>query len=347
MNQARTMTAVRWHARADVRVEEIGAPGRPGAGEIRVAVACCGLCGTDVHECRHGPLLIPTRPHPVTGRTAPLVLGHEISGWVESVGEAVSGLAVGDLVVLNALLPCGQCPACAEGAGQRCATLGHLGFSADGGLAELVTVPAEMAVLVPDHVPPHVAALAEPFSVAMHAIDAAGRPEGVSCLVSGAGTIGLAVALILAELGNDVRVVDRDPRRQEIADGFGFRGFTGPAAVAFECSGGVSAVAAVLAACRPGGLVVLCGLPERVCEVDVTDLVLRELRVRGSVGHLVQPDLLSAVEFISAHTALVERLVTARIPLESAVTGLELLTGPDRGRHVKVVVEVATDFPYA
>ncbi|MBN9619439.1 MAG: alcohol dehydrogenase catalytic domain-containing protein [Actinobacteria bacterium] len=341
------MTAVRWHDRADVRVDQIDAPDPPGPDGIRVAVACCGLCGTDVHECRNGPLLVPTQPHPVTGQMAPVVLGHEISGWVESVGDAVSGLSVGDLVVLNALLPCGHCPACAEGAAQRCATLGHLGFSADGGLAELVTVTADMAVRVPDHVPAHVAALAEPFSVAMHAIDAAGRPEGASCLVSGAGTIGLAVALILADLGNDVRVVDRDPRRQEIADDFGFRGSAGPAAVAFECSGGVSAVAAVLAACRPGGLVVLCGLPERVCEVDVTDLVLRELRVRGSVGHMVEPDLVSAVEFISAHTALVEPLVTARIPLENAVAGLELLTGPDRGKHGKVVVEVATDLPHA
>lgn len=321
-------------------------PPPPGAGEISVAVACCGICGTDMHEYLHGPLLVPTQPHPLTGRMAPLTLGHEISGWVRAAGGGVESPQVGDLVVLNALLPCGACEGCRAGAPQRCATLGHLGQSADGGLAEFLTVPADMAVTVASTVDPAVAVLAEPLSVAMHAVAKAGEPSQLRCLVVGAGTIGLLVSLVLADRGNDVQVIDNDDRRRDVAERLGL-GFaltaTQPADVVFECSGGAAAVGTALQSCRAGGLVVLCGFPDEEPPLDVTALVLRELRVVGSVGHLVEPDLRRAVDFLEAHTERLSALVTQVVPLDRAVSGLDVLAGPDRHRQTKIVVSIGAE----
>ena len=90
------MKAARWHRRRDVRVEDVPVP-TPGRGEILLRVRLCGICGTDLEEYRHGPLVIPTgRPHPLTGRQAPLTMGHEFHGVVEALGPDVSGFREGD-----------------------------------------------------------------------------------------------------------------------------------------------------------------------------------------------------------------------------------------------------------
>src|SRR6185369_1380936 len=86
------MLAVRWHARGDVRVEEVPPPAPPGPGELQLRVRWCGICGTDLEEWLSGPVFIPASvPHPVTGARAPLVLGHEFAGVVVAVGAGVSG----------------------------------------------------------------------------------------------------------------------------------------------------------------------------------------------------------------------------------------------------------------
>jgi (R,R)-butanediol dehydrogenase/meso-butanediol dehydrogenase/diacetyl reductase len=91
------MKAARFRGRKDVGIEDISGPElRPGS--VKIAVAWCGVCGTDLHEFLEGPIFIPppSRPHVLTGETAPVTLGHEFSGAVEELGEGVSGLSVGD-----------------------------------------------------------------------------------------------------------------------------------------------------------------------------------------------------------------------------------------------------------
>lgn len=340
------MKAVRWHARHDVRYERIPEPPSPGAGEVMVEVAYCGICGSDVHEYLYGPTQVPTAPHPLTGRRAPVVLGHEVAGWVAETGPGAR-FPAGTPVVLNALEWCGRCRQCLAGAAQRCEILGHIGMSADGGLARFLTVPAEMAVAVPASLPLDVAALAEPFAVAAHAICRAGDPAGRRCLVLGAGTIGLATALLLREAGNEVFVADADSHRLAAAAEHGF-GELGAASqspdLVFECAGGQTAPGAALQLVAPGGLVVLTGLPGDLSQVDARDLVLRELRVTGSVGHVVDPDLTSAISYLTAHPSQARRLITAVVPLAETVRGgLDRLSGPDRRSHTKVLVQVAGD----
>ncbi|MGP4111351.1 alcohol dehydrogenase catalytic domain-containing protein [Streptomyces sp. 4N509B] len=350
------MRAVRWHGRRDVRYETAvpDAPD-PGPGEVRVAVAWCGLCGSDVAEYAAGPLLIPVgRAHPVTGRHAPLVLGHEIAGHVTDAGPGVTGLPPGTLVALNALIPCGRCARCAAGDDHLCPDFGHLGMSADGGLAERVTVPAAMAVAAPPGLDPEVAALAEPFAVAWHLVRRVtrGAGDGSRCLVVGAGAIGLATALVLRERGHEVTVVDVADERLRVAAGLGLRvgaeaeavavaGEGGEGAdAALECSGSADGFALSCRAVRPGGVVGLAGLPARPVPFDVTDAAHRELTLVGSMSHQAEADLAPALGFLAAHAETARRLVTARVPLRRAVAdGLDVLGGPRRGAHTKILID--------
>ncbi|MEO3853811.1 alcohol dehydrogenase catalytic domain-containing protein [Acrocarpospora sp. B8E8] len=346
------MRAVRWHGAGDVRVEDVPPPPLPGPGEVRVRVAWCGLCGTDVHEYRFGPVHVPVRPHPVTGRSAPLTMGHEISGWIESAGPGVTAPAEGDLVALNALLPCGACRPCARGDVQLCLILGHLGQSADGGLADLLTVPASMAVPAPPGMSPELAALAEPFAVAMRAVRHAGRPAGMPCVVIGAGTIGLAAALILDADGNGVTVLDIAKERIRHAAGLGLaalevteaRAAGIQAPVVIECSGAASAGDAAVRFAEPGGVVVIVGLPGGPSTLDLADVALREIRIIGSMSHLADADMTPAMEILAAHGERAGRIVTARVALAETVShGLDVLVGPGRDRHAKILVRVHAD----
>lgn len=337
------MKALRWHGRGDVRLDDVPEPGGLGSGEVVVQVAYCGLCGSDVHEYLHGPFQIPVdEPHPTTGKSAPVTLGHEISGVVAALGPDVEGLAVGDLVALNALLPCGRCGQCAAGQAQRCVALGHLGMSADGGLAEFVVVPSAMVARADPSVGARVAALAEPFAVAVHAVGKAPAPLPGSIGVLGAGSIGLAVAIVAKSRGASAVLFDVDPQRLAHARALGFATDGSETFdVVFDCSGAVSGPATALGLLAPGGTLVCAGLPAAPGPLDIASLVLKEQRVVGAVGHTVDADLRPALDVLAEHRDLAEQLITACVPLEQAVTGgLDVLAGADRGRHCKILVEV-------
>src|SRR5258707_9299443 len=95
------MKALRWHAREDVRLEDVEDARPPEPDEIRIEVEWCGICGTDVEEYTSGPIVIPTRPHPLTGLQAPIIIGHEVAGRVIDVGKDVRNLKAGQRVGLD------------------------------------------------------------------------------------------------------------------------------------------------------------------------------------------------------------------------------------------------------
>jgi (R,R)-butanediol dehydrogenase/meso-butanediol dehydrogenase/diacetyl reductase len=314
-------------------VERVPTAARPGPNEVRVRVAWCGLCGTDVHEYRSGPFYISS---------APMIIGHEISGWVDAVGAGVTGLAEGDLVGLNGLIPCGRCAQCRRSASHLCTTFAHVGFTTAGGLAELVTVPSAMVVPARAGMDSAIAALGEPFAVAWHGIRQANRPQRTECVVVGAGTIGLAVAMLLRADGNSVSVVDVAGSRLRRAAELGFTTEAKvQVPVVFECAGAPAAPGAAFDLAEPGGLVVLMGLSETPSTVDFTGVVLREIHVVGSMSHLADADLAPALDFLATHAEEAAQLVTARIPLDATVHGgLDVLAGPEGARHAKILVQV-------
>ena len=213
------MLAVRWHARGDVRVEQVPAPLPPGPGEVQLQVRWCGICGTDLEEWLSGPVFIPAAvPHPVTGARAPLVLGHEFAGVVAAAGDGVTGLSPGQRVAVDTIVSCGSCHWCRRDEVTRCPALGALGLHGDGGLAELCNAPARMCLPVPDTVADDEAALAEPLAVAVRALRRGGLRPGERVAVVGAGAVGLLAVQAAAAFGADsVTVAEPLAERRALA----------------------------------------------------------------------------------------------------------------------------------
>ena len=109
------MKAALWYGAKDIRVENIPEPVVKDD-DVKIKVKWCGICGSDLHEYTMGPIFIPVKtPHPITGETAPVVMGHEFSGEVVEVGRSVTNVKPGDRVVVEPLIVCGECPACKAG----------------------------------------------------------------------------------------------------------------------------------------------------------------------------------------------------------------------------------------
>lgn len=137
------MKAIRFHGRGDIRLDDIPIP-RTRPGTIKISPKFCGICGTDLHEYTGGANLIPkpTNPHPITGETLPLTMGHEFSGIVEEVGEGVTDVKEGDAVCVQPIIYDGDCHACVQGLMNCCDRSGFIGLSGwGGGLCETAVIP--------------------------------------------------------------------------------------------------------------------------------------------------------------------------------------------------------------
>lgn len=345
------MRAVRWHARGDVRFEDVPDPAPPRSVEVLVEVEWCGICGTDLEECKDGPLVIPTTPHPLTGAMAPMILGHEVAGRVAAKGSDVD-LPIGALVALDGYLFCSECEFCRRNEVNRCVRWAHIGMSAPGGLAERLVVPAGMAIVPEDDIPADHLALAEPFAVAVRSVRRARLAPGHRVVVIGGGAIGLAVLQVLRAMGcREVVVVEPLATRRDLARALGADDVSptveslilGDRAsafnIAFECSGHVDAPAGALDLLRTGGRLVLVGIARESGKLDFKSVILRELTIVGSVGHVYSQDTREAVSLLSSKRVDAAPMITDRLPLERAIDeGIGRLAGPQSDRALKILV---------
>lgn len=353
-----TMRAARWHGRGDVRVEDVPIP-QAGPGEVLLRVSWCGICGTDVEEYRDGPVVVPVEaPNAITGQKAPITLGHEFAGSVVEVGPDVDGLAVGDRVVPEICLFCGECWYCRRHEYALCVSWVTIGFHGDGGLAEYVKVPARMCVRLPDTIADDEAALIETTEVAVRAARKGGVRLGDSVVVVGDGAVGLitlqvaraagATTVILVghrparleigrQLGADAAIDSREPgwldRVRELTGGRG-------ADVAIECGGRAEAIADSIAATRKGATIVLLAVIGVPIPVNTWPIVEGERTVVGSVQHHFDDDLPVAVELLATGQVNVRPLITRRISLERVVE--DGFASPDPA-DIKVLVSTSID----
>ena len=348
------MRAARFHARRDVRVEEVPPPtDRLGPREVLVRNRFCGICGTDLHEYESGPIFVPQ---------APQILGHEFGGVVEAVGSEVGDLAPGDRVAIQPHMAPADDYYVRRGLTQLSERLTIAGLSARwGGFAERAVVNDYNAVPIPGGVSDEQAALIEPAAVAIHAVDRAGIKPGHSVLVVGAGPIGqLMVMAAMAAGAALVFLSDTNDRRLALA-----RGILGdirtvnprhqdlPAMiqdltidhvgvdVAFECVGRGHALGSCIAAVRPQGVVVQVGLHVGPAEVDAFAITRKDIDLRGSwcYSSLMWPRVAA---IFAAGLMQPERIVTRRVPLDAIVAdGFEALLDP-AGDQLKILVEAGT-----
>lgn len=356
------MRAARWWARGDIRVEEIPDPGPPPEGWVRLSVDACGICGTDVEEFTSGPNVIPTEPHVLTGRSAPLTLGHEAVGVVEEAGSGVD-LAPGTRVAVEANLFCGKCWWCVRHEYQLCPQLAALGIMADGGLAEKMLAPAFMCIPYAEHLTPASAALSEPLSVAIRAARRAGLGLGTTVGVVGAGTIGLLTLQVARRSGaRTVVAIERLDTRRKLALELGADIAVSPeeaADAALELTGGIgldvtieaagnpAAAAFAVKLARPGGRAVLLGVFDAALPIDMMDLLLGEKEVLGCVSHVYDTDFTTAVSLLGQGHIRTEPLITDNIALDDVVErGFKALVAEPEA-HLKIIVTPNAEAPEA
>ena len=349
------MRAVRYHGNRDVRVDDIPEPEcRPGF--VKIAPEWCGICGSDVHEYLVGPETIPApgAPHPITGETLPVVLGHEYAGTVVEVGDGVDGVSVGDRVAVEPIIRDNDCPNCLAGHYNLCPQLGFHGLSGyGGGLAEFSVVPGYMVHVLPDEVPTDAAALIEPLAVGWHAAKMADLHDGDSVLIIGAGPIGLVTLLAVklmgagevvvvelssarkakaAELGADLVL---DPAHDDVAAVLAER-FGQGVDVAFDAGGNAATIALALSSVRPKGRVVNIALWEHPVEFDMFSMLFKESNLTASCAYC--NDHGEVIDALATGRIDVTPLITGRITFEDVVTGgIEQLID-NRDAHVKILV---------
>jgi (R,R)-butanediol dehydrogenase/meso-butanediol dehydrogenase/diacetyl reductase len=340
--------ALRWHGRGDVRLDEIEDPFLPGSGEVQLRVLSCGICGTDVEEYRSGPIFILSgSPHPLTGRSAPITLGHEFAGEVVAIGPGVDLYEPGDLVAADTLIFCGECYWCRRHQVTLCERLGALGLMADGGLAELCNAPVRTLLPVPKGVSAEAGSLAETLAVAVRALRRGRFSIGESVAIVGAGAVGLmALQAALAGSASTVNVVEPMPKRRRLATLLGADGTYAPedgpefeADVVVECSGNPWAVATAVAAARKGGRVVLVGIFGRASSFNFLDVVNTEKELIGSLSHVYDEDFAAAVGLLGRGAVRAEPLVSDRVPLRRAIDDglIALMSAPEA--NLKIVIQ--------
>jgi (R,R)-butanediol dehydrogenase/meso-butanediol dehydrogenase/diacetyl reductase len=361
------MKAARYYGRLDIRLEDLPIP-TPAADELLVHVTAVGICGTDAGEFANGPTLFPIdRPHAVTGHLGPMVPGHEFAGVVAGVGDRVAGFAEGDLITSGAGVSCGGCRACRAGRTNLCASYYTIGLNRDGALAEYTTVPASACLNVASrHLSGDVAALAQPMSIAVHAMRRGNPSRDDDVVVVGTGGIGAFVVYAAARHGARVTAIDLDEDRLVVAGGLGAASTIRtardtpldevlsslPAAptVIYECTGVPAAVQAAVGTVEPGGRVVVVGLHKHPVAVDLLALALNEKEVVGTLAHVFSADLGRAVELLEEGDDTWSRVAPTVVPLDDLVdkglrpmveggeTPIKLLLDPriDRPRELEI-----------
>lgn len=330
----------------DVRVEEVPDP-EAGPKDVVVEVSACGICGSDLHTYLHGSFVEPGQ-----------VMGHEFAGRVVEAGPEAEGVAVGDRVTAVPIVPCGQCPRCAEGRYNLCAVAWTTGiaYGKPGAFAERVVIPqsvvGENVFKLSDEVSDEAGATVEPLAVGVHAVRLAGEADGTTALVLGLGTIGQQVVQVLRAkgarrvIGMDLSALRLEAARELGADAIdGSPGVEQALAAAlgegeeidmvFECSGVPALATAALDAVRGGGTIVVLALYDDPVTFNPTALVQKELRLQGSIAYTSE-DFADAIELLRTGAARADTLITHREKLDDVAGAFRVQLEKDRSLKVLV-----------
>jgi (R,R)-butanediol dehydrogenase / meso-butanediol dehydrogenase / diacetyl reductase len=344
--------AAQWYGREDIRIEEVPEP-TPKQGEIKIAVEYCGICGTDVGEYLHGPVLI---------KNPPVILGHEYSGKVVGIGAGVQGFKIGDRVTALNNRSCGTCPSCkvkdslAPGKKMElCPNMDTTGLSSSGAFAEFICIPAYLATKLGDNLSWEEGTMINPLSIGIHGLKRGSVRVGENVLVVGDGTIGqLALQACLAAGVQTAFLVGEQPMRMQVAKQCGARevfhyktenlkekimeclGGRLPE-VTFDCVGNEAALRTAVNLVAKGGRALLIGIYEVPCQINFKDVVIQEKDLRGVLSQDYEDyDIGNAL--ISQGKIKSEPLITKRIPLKDLVNGgiKELIE--NRQKHIRILV---------
>jgi L-iditol 2-dehydrogenase len=346
-----TMQAAVYRGINDVRLETVPVP-QIGPGEMLVRVHSCGVCGTDLKK-------ISTGSH-----SAPRIFGHETSGVVAAVGEAVREYRPGDRVMVFHHIPCRECFYCKNKTFAQCSTYKKVGCTAGfepsgGGFAEYVRVMDWIVehgtVRIPDGVSYEQACFVEPVNTCMKGIDALRLRAGEIVLTIGQGPIGIILSVLARRAGASLITSDLYPERLKIGSSFGLndsidasrtnvvdcvRELTqgrGADAVILAV-GGNSLIRTAMDAARPGGRVLLFAQTQHgEAVIDPAAICVDEKTLVGSYSASVDLQA-ESIRFVMNQEMDLERLVSHRFPLHHGPQALDLAAHPQPS-SMKIVIQ--------
>ncbi|MBI3369537.1 MAG: L-idonate 5-dehydrogenase [Burkholderiales bacterium] len=342
------MEALVIHAAGDLRVEQVPTPALGGQ-QLRARVRFGGICGSDLHYYQHGGF--------GTVRVKePMVLGHEIAGCIEAVGAGVSGFAVGDRVAISPSRPCGLCRYCQQGLQNHCLDMRYYGSAmrtphVQGAFRQQIVVEPAQAYKLADTLSDAEGALAEPLSVALHAVRRAGPLLGKQVLVTGCGPIGALIVVAARRAGaTQITVTDVGafPLRTALKVGAdetinvaerpealaAYGADKGHFDVLFEASGNERALRGAFAALRPRGVIVQVGLGGEMT-LPVNTIVAKEFDLRGAFRF--HEEFAVAVELLNKGLVDVKPLISATLSYRDA--GRAFALAADRSQAMKVLLD--------
>ncbi|MDF8293368.1 2,3-butanediol dehydrogenase [Acinetobacter baumannii] len=350
------MKAARFYDRGDIRIEDIPEP-EVTPGTVGIKVAWCGICGTDLHEFMEGPFFIPPcgHPHPISGESAPITMGHEFSGVVYAVGDGVDDIKIGQHVVVEPYIVADDVP---TGPGDNYHLSKNMNFiglgGRGGGLSEKIAVKRRWVHPISNKIPLDQAALIEPLSVGHHAFVRSGAKAGDIALVGGAGPIGLLLSAILKAKGLKVIITELSAKRKEKAKESGVADYIlDPSEVdvvsevmkitngegvdvAFECSSVNKVLDTLVAAVKPTGVIVIVSIWSHPASINVHSVVMKELDVRGTIAYV--NDHQETIKLVEEGKINLEPFITQRIQLDDLISqGFETLIHNNESA-VKIIV---------
>ena len=349
------MKAAVFFGKKNIKILDVKDPQIFKPNEVKIEVCYCGICGSDIEEYMNGPIVVPTKPHPLTGRKCPIILGHEFSGEVVDVGKNVKSVNIGDKVVVNPVLSCGECYWCKHDTPCLCKKMACMGLGTDGAFAQYIVVPAENCYKVPPEAPLDQLALAEPTGVALRTIRRSGMQIGDSIAIIGAGTIGL-IALQIAQIAgaDKIIVIDISPARMKLAEKMGactvLNSNTNDVSKRIQSltdGKGISKIIVLAdnnsvpgfasALIEKGGLVILAGISPQPCPIDTNDIAISEKCLLGSHGYNSN-DFKKSVNLLASGMINVNTLITKRIKLSDIVREGFNTSARDHGENIKILV---------
>ncbi|WP_444875024.1 2,3-butanediol dehydrogenase [Halomonas sp. B23F22_3] len=347
------MQAAVWHRAKDLRVETVQVPTVQEPHQVKVKIAACGICGSDLHEYSAGPIFIPVdAPHPLSQQQAPIIMGHEFAGEVVEVGKGVTRVKPGDRVAIEPILSPNRDGHYLMERYNLTPLLGFHGLSGGGGgFSEYTVVGEHMVHPLPDDLSYEQGALIEPAAVGLHAVRQSALKAGDSAVVFGAGPIGLmiiealkaagAASIVAVEPSDSRRHKARelgaqvvDPREQDAVEQV--HALTqGGADFAFEVTGISAVLDQAINATHAGGETVIVSIWETEAAFQPNDLVIKERTLKGIIAYRhIYPAVMALMQqgYFRA-----EDLITARIVLDDVVEqGFETLLN-DKS-HIKIIV---------
>jgi L-iditol 2-dehydrogenase len=347
------MKAVYLTGLRQMELRDAPAPHLAGPHDVLLRVDTLGVCGSDIHYYKHGGAGSTTV-------TFPLIVGHELAATVLEVGAEVKALHPGSRVAVDPLVSCGECDQCRAGRKHTCRNQKFLGYPGQlpGALVEYLVMPEACCSLVPDSLDDDETAVVEPLSIGVYAAQIAHLAPGARVGIVGSGPIGLCTLLaIRAETPATIYSTDLVDERLAVARACGAAWTGNPQRedvvatirrleplgldAVFECAGEQEALDQCVQLLKPGGTLLVIGIPE-VDRVSFSSSVLRRnelriLNVRRQNGCVER-----AIELIASRRVNVRPLVTHHFSLEQTARAFELVTERNDG-VVKAIVRISPE----